>query len=448
MNILDNFITNVYKIGENGLATSAVKYEMNLNKKDHITKSYFSPINVSFEPKILFRIFNDNKLTLNYQHLEVNETIKCIRLKEGETIPSGKQVLNIPTMIRCQNCETNFPTKYQYQRHQCEFNAEKVVLKSDVSCKEEDGIRVKYVCQFCNKQFVNTSNLTRHQSSHENTQENICEHCNKQFISENRLRIHKENHCKKAGDISKFYRSDVTVWKCKRCHEVFSSPLTANYHVSICKEVIDIEEQQKEFNTLDTSMQVEKNEISTNIDNRDGTVEDKNIEKILTELLLQCEFCNRTYAEKNLLLMHQRKHTTAKNYECVNCFQVFDSYVVAAQHWMKKCSEYVSLFYLPKLTYCEYCDRTFKSHELLYTHKIKKKHYTSKLYLPSCSQNEIQNSGGENCNVEKFVNNKEILNKLIEDVLITLDVPVNKINSYSTEQNKENAEKNEDRGRY
>ncbi|KAJ8972310.1 hypothetical protein NQ314_000225 [Rhamnusium bicolor] len=169
-------------------------------------------------------------------------------------------------------------------------------------------------------------------------------------------------------------------------------------------------------------------------------MDDKNIEKILTEILLQCEFCNRTYAEKNLLLMHQRKHTTAKNYECINCNQVFDSYAIAAQHWMKKCSEYVSLFYLPKLTYCEYCDRTFKSHELLYTHKIKKKHYTPKLHIPNSNDQEKK----ENDCKDKALDNKQILNKLIEDVLKTLDVPVNKISNISQSNNDDYSKENVD----
>lgn len=123
-------------------------------------------------------------------------------------------------------------------RHQCEFNAEKVVLKPDADMKDVDkGMRIKYDCTTCGKQFVSKNNLERHQSSHDNTKKNICEHCNKQFVSENRLRIHKENHCKKAGDISKFYRSDVAVWKCCKCNQVFATGASANAHADICKVI-------------------------------------------------------------------------------------------------------------------------------------------------------------------------------------------------------------------
>ncbi|XP_074042582.1 uncharacterized protein isoform X2 [Leptinotarsa decemlineata] len=407
MNNLDKIVIKVHKIAENGTVVYSSRFEIDPNMKEPVSSTYLSPEK---------RFESDE------------ERLKCLKLNDDEegVMPiSGKLVLNIPTMIRCQNCETNFPTKYQYQRHQCEFNADKVVFKTEFDHSDKD-VRVKYVCSICEKQFVSKNNLDRHQSSHESTQENICEHCNKHFVSENRLRIHKENHCKKAGDISKFYRSDVTVWKCKKCHEVFSSPVTANYHVTICSEVV-----------LETREPAEEIDVQDRENEKDA-VTDKRVEKMLTEILLQCEFCNRTYADKNLLLMHQKKHTTSKNYECVNCSQVFDSYTAASQHWMKKCSEYVSLFYLPKLTYCEYCDRTFKSHELLYTHKIKKKHYTSKVHEANFEEEPIS------ALKEKYIDNKEILNKLIEDVLKTLDVPVEKIAIARNSTNDENVERNLD----
>lgn len=164
----------------------------------------------------------------------------------------------------------------------------------------------------------------------------------------------------------------------------------------------------------------------------------KNVEKVLTELLLQCEFCNRTYADKRLLLAHQKTHSTEANYECVLCKEVFDSYTTAAKHWLTKCTDEANLFYLPKLTYCEYCDRTFKSHEILYTHKIKKKHYTPK---PHASFGTLQPVKNE----EKLTENKDVIVRLIEDVLTTLSASLNKINAENnayTEENNSNIGEN------
>lgn len=344
---------------------------------------------------------------------------RVIKSKHKITIPS------IPAMIMCQNCETCFSTKYQYQRHQCEFNAAKVVLKANADMKDVDkGMRMKFDCPTCGKQFVSKNNLERHQTCHDETNVNICEHCQKHFVSENRLRIHKENHCKKAGDVSKFYRSDVAVWKCLKCNRVFATLISANKHSDDCNVIKKFDQQYKhdiqseELNLLNEELKTISN-IAPEITEEIGFSSfdcNKYVEKVLTELLLQCEFCNRTYADKSWLLAHQKTHTTQINYQCVKCNEPFDSYVLAAKHWLTKCSDEANLFYLPKLTYCEYCDRTFKSHDILYTHKIKKKHYTPKIHIENFKSNTNE------AEQEVAVDSKNAIVKLIEDTLMAIKV--------------------------
>ncbi|CAG9837076.1 unnamed protein product [Diabrotica balteata] len=417
MNRLDKTRTiNLYKVVED-IAISVFQYEYNSITKELISKVRVpSLVQVKFDPNVLDTRKDGSKLA--FRSLDNDERVtKWSKVKEpSEVVTYVNSALNIPTMIRCQNCEVIFPTKYQYQRHQCQFNAEKVVLKSEGKEVYIEN-RVTYVCEICNKEFVSENNLQRHQLSHKNAQENVCEHCNKQFISDNRLRIHRENHCKKSGDISKFYRSDISVWKCNKCQQVFSSSLAANYHTASCTETV-----KPTYQNIQSTDTADAAECNSNTD----------IEKVLTEILLQCEFCNRIYTDKNILLMHQNMHTTDKNYECVKCSKVFESYVIAVQHWMKKCSDYMSPFYLPKLVYCEFCDRTFKSHELLYTHKIKRKHYTPKIQTTNPDENDKEQVSNLDTNTDK-----QILDKLVEDVFKTLNVPSNTING-QTEADKEN----------
>lgn len=422
----NNIFINVHRIESDGRITS-VQYEEDFLTQEVLTRT---PINnpVVLDPVDCEWNLQSDKINLNYHYAEPSDSsITVIKLggidelnpmnyateittvlndpttdaNISEFNQKESKIPNIPTMIRCQNCDTNFPTKYQYQRHQCEFNAEKVVLKPDANVKDLDkGVRIKFDCTTCGKQFVSKNNLERHQTSHDSTKQNICEHCNKRFVSENRLRIHKENHCKKAGDISKFYRSDVAVWKCLNCNQVFATQIAGENHANIC-------------NTNQT------------------TNDETNIQKILTELLLQCEFCNNTYADKESLSAHQRSHTTAANYTCVTCKEIFESYVIAVKHWMTKCTDASNLFYLPKFTYCETCDRTFKSHEILYTHKIKKKHYTPKVH-PS-EQQQQQEVTVESANFEE---KKDAIVKLIEDVLTTLNTSLK--NMEDKQKDKEN----------
>lgn len=446
----DNIFINVHRIEPDGNITS-IQYEEDFLTHQLLSRTPISSDSIVLDPGCEWHFTSDNKINLNYHYVEPDDssitviklgdiedlnpmnyateittvlsetTAECQPFVNAELRPKKEsKIPNIPTMIRCQNCDTNFPTKYQYQRHQCEFNAEKVVLKPDADIKDLDkGVRIKYDCATCGKQFVSKNNLERHQTSHDSTKRNVCEHCNKHFVSENRLRIHKENHCKKAGDISKFYRSDVAVWKCLICNQVFATLTSAKNHAAICGAKID-----ETANTI-------------KLDIEDAN---KNVEKVLTELLLQCEFCNRTYAEKTLLSAHQRTHTTDVNYECVTCKETFESYTVAAKHWMVKCSDEANLFYLPKLTYCEFCDRTFKSHEILYAHKIKKKHYTPKLHVEK-DDNETDDLTGEQVNVqgeENVEEKKDVIVKLIEDVLTTLSTSLENMNEKGNEENKEN----------
>ncbi|KAF5308762.1 hypothetical protein FQR65_LT17966 [Abscondita terminalis] len=470
MDNLTNIIITVHQINEDGSVTS-YEYEQDFITQETISKT---PVLTNKDPNLsMWNYPLDDKMILDYDQSESDENSTMLaKLNDTEDIRSNNsssninaavanfnncdvylnnddsnkslmdnKSLNIPTMIRCQNCDTNFPTKYQYQRHQCAFNAEKVVLKADADIEDIDkGMRIKYDCATCGKQFVSKNNLERHQTSHDSTQENVCEHCNKQFVSDNRLRIHKENHCKKAGDISKFYRSDVTVWKCIKCHQVFATPLSATRHSEFCADTVkhdilsDVKHEET-YNAHNWNQDVNQTVFKTHGENMNieqASIKDENVVKVLTELLLQCEYCNRTYADRTFLLTHQRRHTTLVNYECVTCKETFDSYLSATKHWMTKCTDEANLFYLPKMTYCECCDRTFKSHEILYTHKIKKKHYTPKMHIAKDpSDNHLNDSALES---------KDGLVKLIQDVLTTMNSSINQSKNDENDADQANKE--------
>lgn len=470
----DNIFINVHRIEHDG-NISSIQYEEDFLTHQLLSRAPISSDSIVLDPGCEWNFSSDTKINLNYHYVEpddssitviklggiedlnpmnyateittvLSDTPECKQFINNAEMRSKKEskIPNIPTMIRCQNCDTNFPTKYQYQRHQCEFNAEKVVLKADADIKDLDkGVRIKYDCPTCGKQFVSKNNLERHQTSHDSTKRNVCEHCNKHFVSENRLRIHKENHCKKAGDISKFYRSDVAVWKCLLCHQVFATPTSAINHSNVCAferaELNPDAVQEIQPGDGEVVAKTEEPAKTVKIDQEESNT---NVEKVLTELLLQCEFCNRTYAEKTLLSAHQRTHTTAVNYECVTCKETFESYISAAKHWMVKCSDEANLFYLPKLTYCEFCDRTFKSHEILYAHKIKKKHYTPKLHTERDDADNNTNNTDEKdeCLDEEKENveeKKDVIVKLIEDVLTTLSTSLEVMDKKQNGENKE-----------
>ncbi|XP_050313885.1 zinc finger protein ZFP2-like [Anthonomus grandis grandis] len=336
--------------------------------------------------------------------------------------------LNIPVLSRCQNCETIFPTKYMYERHHCDLNEDDISdQRNENELDLEENLKIIYECDFCSKTFATQAELESHSTIHTVNESNECEFCGKHFVSGSRLQIHKENHCKKAGGISKFYRSDLRVYKCRACNAVFSSAENAYNHVLTCLEpFIKINKDETANNdTLEKDCDPEN----------DVFIEHSPVESIFTETLIQCEFCNSIFADRNSMLVHQRKHTTAKNYQCADCNQVFESYLRACPHWLKTCTEFSNVFCLPKLLICDYCNRKFKSHSNLYDHKIKKKHYSPKIYAPHGNNQEKRQ--------QEIPENNKNLNKVIHDVLEVLDVPVS-LPSLNFEDTKQVANKNDE----
>lgn len=459
----ENVILKVHRIIPNGMLNSS--FQLEIDASDQVIKHTdlsLSDVDININRYLLnWNYQADNKLTpnLNYHRFKQSISPTVIVIKFGEfneltsmnymtkinasinsvtesnyifteTDKQQMKRLNLPdsSVISCQNCDTSFPTKYQYQRHQCEFNAEKVVLKAEVAGKNVDkASRLRFECDICKKSFVSNNNLERHKNCHRNKSNNICEFCSKTFVSENRLKIHKENHCKKAGDTTKFYRSDVVVWRCEQCKQVFATQECGNKHLNTCKTIMpctstaeDAKPTGNEYTNPDTLKSVcDENNFDSNFEKAMNSHPSEgadaefremstSLTKIITEVLYQCEFCNRTYAAKPSVLNHQKTHTTEKNYECMFCQQHFDNYNIATQHWQNKCIKESNLFYLPKMIYCEHCDRGFKSHEILYNHKNKKKHFTPKLH-----SNDKENN-------MKTENEKAIV-KLIENMINKMD---------------------------
>lgn len=118
---------------------------------------------------------------------------------------------------------------------------------------------------------------------------------------------------------------------------------------------------------------------------------DKIITEMTTELLIQCQYCNRTFSEEDEVLRHQRTHTTEKNYECVDCQLGFDMYMLAEYHWLKPCTAHSNEFCFPKVILCEVCKMHFVSHHDLYYHKLMMGHHGLKLYVDSVVTSVVSN---------------------------------------------------------
>ncbi|XP_044729171.1 gastrula zinc finger protein xFG20-1-like [Chrysoperla carnea] len=401
------------------------------------------------------------------------------KMKEKPKKKYTPQTLTSTPAVVCQNCDGSFSTKYQFQRHQCEFNASKVILKSEIPKRQIEKPKTKHECDVCHKSFMTDHNLDRHRLSHGDKKPFTCQNCGKGFVLESRLNTHIETHCKlSTAEPKRFYKTDLSVWQCWNCQLITATE--PNHLIHICdltnptfispKVIIPLQqnptlndEHNKIVNTNNTfifTAKQDENGIATTLyentrmdvyhDNNltttsdtttsmlstqnnfdenfekaindgiavdtvsttssyestdpqlDSTQESNNItsttmllqEKqeqshtfkiISVEQLFQCEYCNRTYANKDVLKEHQNSHGTDKNYQCMFCDDSFDSYTNALIHWQHKCDEKTNLFCLPKIIICKFCDKGFKSHELLYAHKYKLKHFVPKVFKDDSS---------------------------------------------------------------
>lgn len=143
MNNSENIFFKVHQIDVNGIVNS-IHYEEDFITHRLVSRTPITTDNAVNEPSLLHWTPDlDTKINLTYHYHESdNSSVTVIKIGGVEDLnpfnyateissslndPCDPKVLNnkpkkdskvpnIPTMIRCQNCDTNFPTKYQYQR--------------------------------------------------------------------------------------------------------------------------------------------------------------------------------------------------------------------------------------------------------------------------------------------------------------------------------------------
>lgn len=163
-------------------------------------------------------VIQDKLLVDQFQH-QVALSAKLRERPKKKYIPQLHQS-NSPAVI-CQNCDASFSTKYQFQRHQCEFNASKVILKTELPKRQIEKPKTKHECDVCHKSFMTEHNLDRHRLSHGDKKPFTCQNCGKGFVLESRLNTHVESHCKLAiTEPKRFYKTDLSVWQCWICQLV------------------------------------------------------------------------------------------------------------------------------------------------------------------------------------------------------------------------------------
>lgn len=146
------------------------------------------------------------------------------------------------------------------------------------------------MCEYCNKSFIQATQLRSHLFHHTGKSEFICDYCNVAFNRKNRLEAHiKSVHQQKNN------------YKCEECTEEFSQKSDLNRHRA----------QHKNSKSMNP----------TNIE-RLETICPKHFTYFCVSEF-SCDSCSKIFSSKQSLQIHLRTHVKEEPCKCKICNRAF-----------------------------------------------------------------------------------------------------------------------------
>lgn len=310
----------------------------------------------------------------------------CSREFKTQRFYQNHMNTHLDFLTQCLKCNQFIETQI-YDEHECE----------NIEPSVGDESEAKYVCHFCGKNFVSTSNLNKHIKVH--GEKNIeCEFCGKKFHYPEYLKVHIAGVHEKKNQ-----------FQCSECGKILTSKPGLVSHVKLfhaeTKDVYPCPECGKLFS--------QKGNMKTHMFSHGK------------ERTFQCTFCTKAFKYPDQLNRHKLLHTVGNKFQCEICEKTFVKDYELRKHLQANHSN--------KMYVCEFCGSRCGHRHTVQRHYRRKHPASAELvdspqYLDSLFQEvEIDTIGTEK--------NEMLIMKHTANVQqsngMTVTVPIEEIVSHS-----------------
>lgn len=335
---------------------------LNKHKKEHKpNKCHFYNCTESFN------LSENLRLHLAMHNKQLKQCPECRKsFKRFATLQGHLRTHFKSEYFSCDFCEENFLNQeilriHVRTKHAIETKKE---VQTQVTEKRVKDGQLKNVCQYCNKNFLKPSQLTRHLRIHTKEKPYKCQICDKSFSQKNSLDIHSLIHstdemphpcpqcplsfrqkCNLKIHIKRVHSStssDDLKYPCQQCSCIFKKLGTLNAHIGKVHTTSPARNEATEILDLISQIsQVPKEPVVEEVKQQpvehypaqpvNGNIYIKLADRLENGVIihrtvkqnivndkrwLQCSYCPKQFTRPSDLLRHLRVHTREKPYEC------------------------------------------------------------------------------------------------------------------------------------